>query len=122
MDPFCSVIIPTHRRPDQLAECLGALAALDYPADRFEVIVVDDGGGMPLEPVLGPFRDRIQLTLSDARGRRPRGRAQRRCGSQARGELLASPTTIAGRAPDWLRPARRAPLRRSPGTASGAGP
>jgi GT2 family glycosyltransferase len=37
------VIVPTHRRPTQLAECVRALAALDYPRDAFEVIVVHDG-------------------------------------------------------------------------------
>ena len=41
--PYFSVIIPTHARPDRLAACLEALANLDYPRDRFEVIVVDDG-------------------------------------------------------------------------------
>ncbi|WP_254783414.1 glycosyltransferase [Mitsuaria sp. PDC51] len=35
--------MPTYRRPDLLARCLGALLAQTLPADRFEVIVVDDG-------------------------------------------------------------------------------
>jgi glycosyltransferase involved in cell wall biosynthesis len=39
-----SVVVPTYRRAAALKETLAALAALDYPADRFEVIVVDDGG------------------------------------------------------------------------------
>lgn len=47
--PAFSVIVPTYRRPDRLAACLRALAALDYPRDRFEVIVVDDGGGASLD-------------------------------------------------------------------------
>jgi GT2 family glycosyltransferase len=38
-----SVVMPTYRRPDLLARCLGALLAQTLPADRFEVIVVDDG-------------------------------------------------------------------------------
>ncbi len=41
--PSFSIVIATHNRPRQLAECLAALASLDYPRDRFEVIVVDDG-------------------------------------------------------------------------------
>jgi GT2 family glycosyltransferase len=38
-----SIVVPTHRRPEALAETLGALLAADYPADGFEVVVVDDG-------------------------------------------------------------------------------
>jgi GT2 family glycosyltransferase len=38
-----SVIVSTYRRPEALAETLRALLAVDYPADGFEVVVVDDG-------------------------------------------------------------------------------
>jgi glycosyltransferase involved in cell wall biosynthesis len=40
-----SVIVPTFRRPDALAETLASLSRLDHPADRYEVVVVDDGSG-----------------------------------------------------------------------------
>jgi len=43
--PLCTIVIPTRRRPLLLAECLESIAASDYPSDRLEVIVVDDGGG-----------------------------------------------------------------------------
>ena len=38
-----SVIIPTYNRPAALARTLEALSSMDYPADRFEVVVVDTG-------------------------------------------------------------------------------
>jgi len=41
--PAFSVIIPTRDRPRTAAACLEAIDRLDYPRDRFEVIVVDDG-------------------------------------------------------------------------------
>jgi GT2 family glycosyltransferase len=41
--PFVSVVIPTAGRPDLLAQCLECLAGQDYPADRYEVIVVENG-------------------------------------------------------------------------------
>lgn len=47
MRPGVSVVIPTHRRPAKLARCLAALAATDYPYDRLEVVVVEDGGPAP---------------------------------------------------------------------------
>lgn len=40
--PFVSVIIPTYNGQALLATCLPALRRQTYPADRFEVIVVDD--------------------------------------------------------------------------------
>ncbi|MER2598646.1 MAG: glycosyltransferase family 2 protein [Caldilineales bacterium] len=42
MLPFASVIIPTYNGKVLLAGCLPALQQQSYPADRFEVIVVDD--------------------------------------------------------------------------------
>ncbi len=43
MTPFVSVVVPTFNRPVALRACLEALARQDYPADRYEVVVVDDG-------------------------------------------------------------------------------
>jgi GT2 family glycosyltransferase len=58
-----SIIIPTYNRPLDLARSLSALACLDYPAGEFEVIVVDDGGGANLEPLLRQHRPLLRLTL-----------------------------------------------------------
>jgi GT2 family glycosyltransferase len=41
--PFVSVVVPTYRRPTVLASTLDALLAVEHPAERYEVIVVDDG-------------------------------------------------------------------------------
>lgn len=41
--PDVSVVIPTYRRPDMLARCLGALIRQDMAPRRFELIVCDDG-------------------------------------------------------------------------------
>ncbi len=58
-----SVVVPSFERPRRLAMCLEALAHLQYPRDGFEVIVVDDGGGVDLVPVVDGVRDRIDVTL-----------------------------------------------------------
>jgi cellulose synthase/poly-beta-1,6-N-acetylglucosamine synthase-like glycosyltransferase len=101
--PRCSVIVPTRGRPEQLAECLSALAALDYPRDRLEAIVVDDGGGeSALEPLLTSLGNRLEIRLI----RRVRGgpAAARNTGAdQARGELLLFTDDDCRPAPDWLR-------------------
>jgi glycosyltransferase involved in cell wall biosynthesis len=58
-----SVVIPTYNRPGELARCLSALAGVDYPKGEFEVIVVDDGSRMDLEPVVAQYRAVLPVTL-----------------------------------------------------------
>ena len=41
--PFVSVVVPTWNRAPLLAGCLASLRGQDYPPDRFEIVVVDDG-------------------------------------------------------------------------------
>ena len=43
--PAATVVIPSHARAAQLARTLRALASQTLPGDRYEVIVVLDGGG-----------------------------------------------------------------------------
>ena len=61
--PFISVIIPTYERAGQLSVCLGALAAQDYPWDRFEVLVVDDGSATSPEAEVAAFLDQLNVRL-----------------------------------------------------------
>ncbi|MDJ0691886.1 MAG: glycosyltransferase [Xenococcaceae cyanobacterium MO_188.B32] len=58
-----SIVIPTYNRPERLANCLNAIAQLDYLRDRFEVIVVDDGSRMPLNPITAKFEAHLSLHL-----------------------------------------------------------
>ncbi|MDX6510652.1 MAG: hypothetical protein QOE36_156 [Gaiellaceae bacterium] len=63
--PACSVIVPTRRRVAQLAACLESLAELDMPRGRFEVLVLDDGGGEPeLDELVDSYGERLDVTLS----------------------------------------------------------
>lgn len=41
--PFVSIVVPTHRNPGPLRQTLASLRQLEYPADRYEIVVVDDG-------------------------------------------------------------------------------
>ena len=58
-----SVVVPTFRRAAQLSSCLEGLSRLDFPRDRYEVIVVDDGSPESLEPVVALWRSRLDVTL-----------------------------------------------------------
>lgn len=41
--PFVSIIITTYNREKYIGVCMDALTKLDYPRERYEIIVVDDG-------------------------------------------------------------------------------
>jgi GT2 family glycosyltransferase len=99
--PFFSVVIPTYRRPDQLADCLEALAGVDYPLERFEVIVVDDGGGAARSG-LGGSLNGLDVTVVQTAHRGPA--AARNLGvARARGDLVAFTDDDCVPSRGWLR-------------------
>ena len=60
--PAYSIVIPTFRRPDQLAECLASVVGLEYPLHAVEVIVIDNGGpSESSEPAADPFRGQLAI-------------------------------------------------------------
>jgi len=100
--PLCSIVVPTYDRRDRLGECLGALARLDYPRDRFEVVVVDDGSRVPVDDVVAAHRDRLEVTAIVV----PHGgaAAARNAGvARTRGALLAFTDDDCRPEPGWLR-------------------
>lgn len=58
-----SIIIPTYNRPAQLKECLESITHLDYPNDKFEVIVVDDGSKNTPDNIVDSYSDQIDIKL-----------------------------------------------------------
>jgi len=50
--PKVTVIIPVRNQPGDLQECLQSLARLDYPQDKIEVIVVDDGSDTAVSDIV----------------------------------------------------------------------
>lgn len=55
--PFVSVVVPTWNRARVLADCLASLRVQSYPAERFEVIVADDGSRDATRDVVGRHDD-----------------------------------------------------------------
>jgi glycosyltransferase involved in cell wall biosynthesis len=88
LEPVFSIIVPTFDRPLQLGACLEALAQLEYPKDRFEVIVVDDGGSCALESVVARWQDRLAIKLVVQPNRGP-AVARNYGASFAKGRFLA---------------------------------
>jgi GT2 family glycosyltransferase len=100
--PSFSVVVATHGRPRQLAECLAALASLDYPRDRFEVLIVDDGSPTPLTAVVAPYCERLDLMLV-LQERAGAGAARNTGATRAKGTFLAFTEDDCIVSPDWLR-------------------
>ena len=57
-----SVIIPTYNARDILARTLEAVLAQDFPADRYEVIVLDDGSADGSEDLVRRLESPVRLT------------------------------------------------------------
>jgi GT2 family glycosyltransferase len=54
-----SVVVASLGRPGPLSACLRAILSADFPPDRFEIVVVDDGSPEGLQP-------RVPLPVSEA--------------------------------------------------------
>ena len=100
--PFISIVIPTYNRPERLSECLRSCSRLDYPADRFEVIIVDDGGVEPLDELIKQFHGLLMINLLRQENAGP-AVARNTGASVAAGEFLVFTDDDCVPAPDWLK-------------------
>lgn len=99
--PRFSIVIPTYNRPRELQACLDSLAALRYPADRFEVIVVDDGSSTPVAPA--PPHGSWPYALEVLRRARNGPAAARNAALEvAGGDFVAFTADDCRPRPDWL--------------------
>ena len=94
-----SVVVPSYDRPEQLQECLRALAAQDH--HTFEVIIVDDGSKVPAAPLAESFADRLHVTCVRQANAGPA--AARNAGAaRAHGAILAFTDDDCRPARSWL--------------------
>jgi GT2 family glycosyltransferase len=98
--PFASIIVPTFRRPEALTSCLEALRRLDYPSDRFEILVVDDGSPEPVAIPPGPAQPPVRLIRQENRGPAV---ARNRAAAEAVGDILAFTDDDCRPRRGWLR-------------------
>jgi len=84
--PFVSVIIPTYNRKASLLRTLDSLSRQTYPADRFEVVVVDDGS---VDDTPSVVREKYPFSLRYVRQPNQGDAIARNLGAQeSRGDLL----------------------------------
>lgn len=97
--PFVSVIVPVLDQPEALRSCLQCLEAQDYPPERLEVLVVDNGSQTVPHDVVDSF-PRARLLHEP----RPGSYAARNLGlAHARGEVIAFTDADCLPRPDWVR-------------------
>lgn len=97
--PTVSIVIPVKDRADDLRHCLKSLQQLDYPQDRLEVVVVDDGSSDETPQVAKELG--VILLESGAVGGGP-ALARNKGASVATGEILAFIDSDCTAAADWL--------------------
>ena len=99
LQPSVSVIIPVKNRCEELVECLESVFAQDYPHDRMEVIVIDDGSTDETFDAANRFP--VKLFTN------PVSRGQSFCRNlgarEACGEILAFLDSDCVAEPTWLR-------------------
>lgn len=100
--PLFSIIIPTYNRPNQLTSCLNSIVRLDYPHEKYEVIVVDDGSEISLDDTVSPFQGETKIKLITQANTGP-ATARNSGAAEAKGEFLAFTDDDCKPASDWLK-------------------
>ena len=99
--PSVSVVVPTYNRAETLSRCLEGLGEQIYPPDRFEIIVVDDGGTVDLDPVIAGVDGGVRIEVLRQENGGP-ATARNRGAREATGEFLAFTDDDCRPRPDWL--------------------
>ena len=94
---FISVVVPAYNEEEYLSACLRALRRQTFPAERFEVIVVDNASTDSTAPVARRWKARVI-----AEPRKGVSRARQAGFQAARGTVIASTDADTRVPPDWL--------------------
>lgn len=115
--PAVSVVVPVKDDEKRLRRLLQSLALLDYPADKLEIVVVDNASRKPLK-ALEPFYPQVRFLHCSGRG----SYAARNHGiRQSRHSLIAFTDADCVVTASWLKELV-AGLQRFPWTGAAAGP
>lgn len=103
--PFVTVAIPTYRRSRWLREVLAFATRQDYPAGRYEIVVVDNNSPDDTREVVASFAGEANPPRYFLETKQGSSHARNRCLAEARpgtDVMLFADDDIIGRA-DWIR-------------------
>ena len=98
--PQVTVIVPHYQDLDNLTRCLDHLMRQTYPADRFDIVVGDNGSVIERDRLNEVTNGRATLVVETRKGA---GLARNAAAAIAEGEVLAFIDSDCMAAPDWLR-------------------
>lgn len=93
--PFVSILVPAHNEGKVIVQTVQALLALEYPRDRYEIVVINDHSSDNSRDLLSalqekhPGRNLILLHTNAETGGKGKSNALNVGFRQARGELIA---------------------------------
>lgn len=97
-----TVAIPTYNRADFLRQTLAGLAAQEFPADRFEVLVIDNNSPDHTAAVVAEFAGARPAPRHLREPRQGLDHARNRAIAEARGEILLFGDDDILVRPDWI--------------------
>jgi mycofactocin system glycosyltransferase len=97
--PPVTVIIPVRNRPQDIQTCLHSVLRLDYPAEKLEIIVIDDASVDETPEVVSRFP--VHLIRLERNRHAPYCR--NRAAQDASGDILAFIDSDCLASPQWLR-------------------
>ena len=100
--PFCSILVPTYNRAHLLDGSLTSMTAQDYPADRYEVVVVSDGSTDDTAEVMARWVARSPLVSFHPIEHGGLNTARNAAIAAARGDLLCLVDDDVVAPPGWL--------------------
>lgn len=101
-EPFVSILIAAYNEEEAIEATVRNKLALDYPADRFEIIVVSDGSSDNTDQIVRSIDDpRVRLIRQEPRGGKTM--ALNKAVLQATGEIIVFSDANSLYAPDALR-------------------
>jgi cellulose synthase/poly-beta-1,6-N-acetylglucosamine synthase-like glycosyltransferase len=103
MVPFVTVAMPCFEEEAYVEACLASVFAQDYPADRFEVLVVDGGSTDRTRAILAALASREPRLRVLDNPKRLQAPALNRALEAARGEVLVRMDVHCEYAPDYVR-------------------
>ena len=116
--PSITITVPCYNEERSIAATLEALLAVDYPADRRQIVVISDASSDGTDDIVRSFSDRgVELLRLDSR--RGKSAAENAAGRVARGEIIVNTDATIRILPDALKALIRVFADPKVGVASG---